>query len=114
MSAIAIVGDSGTGKSTSLGNIPEIGLVGLDPKETVLINVAGKDLPFKGGSKVYVGAISSNGNLLDTAEAKTISDAINYISDKRKDIKNFNIKNGAPNCQSIGDVLDPSGIKIVF
>ena len=48
MASIAIVGKSGTGKSTSLGQFPELGLKGLPPKETVIINVGGKDLPFKG------------------------------------------------------------------
>ena len=50
MSAISIVGKSGTGKSTSIGNIPELGIEGLDPKTTVIINVAGKSLPFRGGA----------------------------------------------------------------
>ena len=44
MSSIAIVGKSGTGKSTSYGQFPELGIKGLNPKETVSINVAGKDL----------------------------------------------------------------------
>ena len=47
MSAIAIVGPSGEGKSTSYGQVPELGIKGLNPKETVVINVAGKDLPFR-------------------------------------------------------------------
>tara|TARA_R110000868_G_scaffold14414_2_gene67018 strand:- start:29033 stop:29719 length:687 start_codon:yes stop_codon:yes gene_type:complete len=89
MSAVAIVGGSGTGKSTSIGNIPEIEISGLNPKETVLINVAGKDLPFKGGNKLYSGSVSANGNLIDTSDAKVISEAIKYISESRKDIKNI-------------------------
>lgn len=40
-----IVGDTGSGKSRSIIN--------LDPKTTVVINVLGKDLPFKGASKLY-------------------------------------------------------------
>lgn len=89
MSTVAIVGGSGSGKSTSIGNIPEIGIQGLNPKETVLINVAGKDLPFKGGNKLYVGAVSANGNLIESSDAKVISEAIKYISESRKDIKNI-------------------------
>jgi len=42
---IAIVGPSGTGKSTSIRT--------LDPKETFIINVARKELPFKGAEKLY-------------------------------------------------------------
>jgi len=37
---IGILGDSGKGKTTSLRN--------LDPEETVIINVSGKPLPFRG------------------------------------------------------------------
>ena len=42
MSSIAIVGKSGTGKSTSYGQFPELGIKGLNPKETVVIIVTGK------------------------------------------------------------------------
>ena len=42
---VAIAGISGSGKSTSIKY--------LDPKETYLINVSGKNLPFKGSSKIY-------------------------------------------------------------
>lgn len=43
--AIIILGKSGTGKSTSIKT--------LDPKETVVLNVLGKRLPFKGSQSVY-------------------------------------------------------------
>jgi ABC-type dipeptide/oligopeptide/nickel transport system ATPase component len=42
---IGIVGDTGTGKSTSVKS--------LDPKTNFYINVASKELPFKGSSKIY-------------------------------------------------------------
>ena len=42
---IAIVGPTGTGKSTSIKY--------LDSKETYIINVAKKELPFKGSEKLY-------------------------------------------------------------
>ena len=71
MSSIAIVGDSGTGKSSSYGQIPEIGVKGLNPKETVVINVAGKDLPFRGWMKLYSGSIMQGGNYIETSEAYT-------------------------------------------
>lgn len=94
MSSVAIVGRSGTGKSTSYGIIPEVGIKGLNPKETVVINVSGKDLPFKGWSKVYNGKISEGGNYVESSDAAVISGAIKYISDSRKDIKSIIIDDG--------------------
>ena len=57
---ILIIGESGTGKSTSLEN--------LDHKETFLINVLNKPLPFRGWRKKYVETTKENpkGNLLTT------------------------------------------------
>jgi hypothetical protein len=89
MSAIAIVGKSGTGKSTSISNTPELGIIGLDPKKTVIINVAGKDLPIRGWKKLYTGKINEGGNYLETSDSATIAAAIDYISKSRKDIENI-------------------------
>ena len=94
MSAIAIVGPSGTGKSTSYGILPEIGIKGLDPKETVVCNVAGKDLPFRGWQKHYGGKLSENGNYIETSDSNTIAESIKYVSEKRPDIKNYVIDDG--------------------
>ena len=89
MPSIAIVGKSGTGKSTSYAQLPEVGIVGLNPKETVIINVAGKDLPMRGWKKLYTGKVSENGNYVATSDADAISKAIDYISNSRLDIKNI-------------------------
>ncbi len=43
--AVLVMGKTGSGKSTSMEN--------LDPKETFVVNVVGKDLPFRGGNKRY-------------------------------------------------------------
>lgn len=43
---IAIVGESGTGKSTSLRN--------LNPEETFIISTTGKPLPFRAWKKKYI------------------------------------------------------------
>lgn len=88
MPSIAIVGPSGEGKSTSYGPNPEIGIKGLNPKETVVINVAGKDLPFRGWMNMYKGDIGEGGNYLQTSDSDTIAKAIKYLSEGRKDIKN--------------------------
>jgi hypothetical protein len=79
MSSIAIVGKSGEGKSTSIGNMPELGIEGLDPKKTYYINVAGKDLPFRGWSKQYN---IENKNYSEASESKKIAELIRTISEK--------------------------------
>lgn len=94
MSAIAIVGKSGSGKSTSIGNIPELGIKGLNPKTTVIINVAGKDLPFRGWTKMYFGNIKEGGNYIETSDADTISKVIKFISDSRPEITDIVIEDG--------------------
>jgi len=92
MSAIAIVGKSGEGKSTSMGSIPELEIEGLNPKETFLINVtAGKDLPFRGWRKLYN---SENKNYLETTDAKKIAELIANISSKAPNIKNIVVDDG--------------------
>lgn len=62
---IAIAGPSGSGKSTAIQY--------LDPKETYLINVSGKRLPFKGSSKLY------NTDNKNYYEPLSIEDTINKI-----------------------------------
>lgn len=89
MAGVAIVGKSGTGKSSSFGIIPEIGVKGLNPKETAIINVAGKDLPFRGWKKHYSGKLTEGGNYLESSDATQIAKAISYISTDRTDIKNI-------------------------
>lgn len=96
MSAIAIVSNSGEGKSTSIGKNDELGIEGLDPKETVIINVADKDLPFKGWRKLYDSSkkISEGGNLVSTSDADKIAATIKVIVEKRPEIKNIVIDDG--------------------
>ena len=53
MSKILVLADSGFGKSSSLGNIPELGITGLNPVETYIISVTSKPLPFKGSGATY-------------------------------------------------------------
>ena len=75
---VAIIGDTGTGKSRSLLN--------LKPEETFVINVLNKPLPFKGSAKLY------------NKEAKTMINSENYsvilntmksVNDNAKHIKNL-------------------------
>jgi hypothetical protein len=79
---ILIIAESGAGKSTSIE--------ALDPKETFIINVANKPLPFKGWRKKYVAWSKENlgGNLYDKATPESIEACLRYISEKRPEIKN--------------------------
>ena len=94
MASIAIVGKSGTGKSSSYGQFPELGIEGLDPLKTVVINVAGKDLPFRGWKSKYKGKISEGGNYMESSDSDQIAKAITYINTNRKDIENVVIDDG--------------------
>lgn len=85
--AICVAGDSGTGKSTSIGKVSE-SMIGLDPKETLIINVMDKPLPFKGSKKLYGGLISEGGNYLATTDSEVIVDVLNYVDTDRPDIIN--------------------------
>lgn len=71
---IAVVGDSGTGKSTSIRN--------LDPKSTVILAPIGKDLPFK--SK---GFGKNNKNYFTDLDGMTIGKYLHAISEKKPEVK---------------------------
>lgn len=79
---VGIVGHSGTGKSASIE--------GLDPKETVIVNVSNKPLPFKGWKNKYIqGKLSEGANYVSTDTSATIVTAMKFISDNRPEIKHI-------------------------
>jgi len=78
---IGIVGGTGTGKSTSIKH--------LNPKETYIINVARKELPFKGSSKMYN---AENKNYKEVDEIVEITRLLKTISEKAEHIKNVIIE----------------------
>jgi hypothetical protein len=88
---IALVAASGTGKTTSLFPNEQIGIKGLNPKETVYINVANKPLPVRGAFKLYPPDthVKDGGNYLESSDIETIRKAIQFISTSRPDIKNI-------------------------
>lgn len=77
-----IIGESGSGKSTSLAN--------LNSNETFIINVIGKDLPFKGWKSLYKPYSKENpeGNYYSTYNPSTILKLYDKISEM-KHIKNI-------------------------
>jgi hypothetical protein len=77
--SILILGDSGTGKSTSLRN--------LDYKETFILNVVDKPLPFRGFKNKYI--MKEGGNFAISDNPNKICALIDNVSDHRPDIKNL-------------------------
>ncbi len=87
---VAVVGASGHGKSSSFVPNEELKIEGLNPKETVFINVSGKPLPMKGFLKLYPETdIRAGGNYISTEDCDTISKVIEWVSSNRPEIKNI-------------------------
>ena len=78
---IGIVGATGTGKSTSIKH--------LNPEETYIINVAKKELPFKGSEKLYN---AEKRNYKEVDDATEITRLLRTISEKAPHIKNIVIE----------------------
>lgn len=78
---IAVVGASGTGKSTSIKF--------LNPEETFIINVARKELPFKGANKLYNAELK---NYAEVDDAISIVNFLKSISTKAPHIKTIVIE----------------------
>lgn len=89
--SILVIGDTGSGKSTSLGKNDKLEIEGLNPKETFIINTKGKPLPLRGWKQHYIPidmkAGPAKGNYLATTDSKIIVDTINFINSNREDIK---------------------------
>lgn len=78
---VGIVGATGTGKSTSIKH--------LNPEETYIINVAKKELPFKGSEKLYN---TEKKNYKEVDDANEITRLLKTISEKAPHIKNIVIE----------------------
>lgn len=76
-----ILGKSGTGKSTSIKT--------LNPKETVVLNVLRKRLPFKGSSSIYN---AENKNLFNVDEYSQIINMLSSIDKSATHVKNVIIE----------------------
>lgn len=79
--AILILGESGSGKSTSIRTLP--------PEETFIVNVIGKPLPFRGSNKNYTKLSSDGltGNYYCSDNVAKIKRAIYLVNEKRPEIK---------------------------
>jgi hypothetical protein len=78
-----VIGEPGTGKSTSIRN--------LKAEETFIINVVDKPLPFKGFFKGYKAITKENpeGNYYATDNYETIKRIIESVNSKKPHIKNL-------------------------
>lgn len=79
--SILILGESGTGKSASIRNLPS--------SETFIINVNNKRLPFKNNKKQYIPVKNGDGNYIASDDSMHIIKILDYIDKKRADIKNI-------------------------
>lgn len=73
---ILIVGESSTGKSTSI--------FGLNPEETFVVSCAQKTLPFKGSKKLYTRYSKKDnptGNFYSTSNPDVIGKLLDYVND---------------------------------
>lgn len=75
---IVILGESGTGKSSSIRTLPN--------EETFIINVLNKPLPFRGYKKKYNSELS---NYFETDSYQQIIKYILAINERRPEIKNI-------------------------
>jgi hypothetical protein len=92
MAKILILAKSGFGKSTSIGEIPELGLKGLDPKTTYLISCVNKPLPFRGANKKFVVTTPdkiADGNRIITNDAEVVARVITMLADPNAPFKNI-------------------------
>ena len=81
--AVLILGESGSGKSSSLRT--------LDPKETFIINVVNKPLPFRGAVAKYkkFSSETNEGNYYATDNSAKIKKLIQYINEKMFHVKHL-------------------------
>ena len=79
--SVLVIAYSGTGKSTAIRT--------LDPKETFIINIANKPLPFKGLKANYTMISKDNptGNMTSASTAAGIIKAMQHVNDKLTNIK---------------------------
>lgn len=92
---IAIVGESGVGKSTSILKNDDLGIVGLDPTETFIISVANKGLPTKGWKQYYKPfhpTENPTGNWYASDKSANIRNALNRVNTLMPNIKNIVIE----------------------
>ena len=84
-----VIADSGFGKSTAICPSEELGIKGLDPNTTFIVNVSSKDLPARGWKKLYKhiqGKDLNSGNYVETNNGLDIAGLISILNDKKPEV----------------------------
>lgn len=81
---VYIVGRSGSGKSTSICPIEKVGIKGLNPDSTIIINTDQKPLPAPGFVSLYN---AEKGNYYKTSDTVEVVENILKPSHKRENVK---------------------------
>ena len=87
-----VLGATGSGKSSSICQIPEYEIQGLNPAETFIVACKRKELPIRGWMNLYTqvpeGQPPDSGHYRYTNRAQAIANTLTHISGSRPDIKN--------------------------
>ena len=89
--SVLVIGSSGSGKSTSIGEIEELNIKGLNPKETIILSSLGKELPWRNSAKqytIYNKEKNPTGNMIITSDPKVVLTWLHFINSKMPHIKN--------------------------
>ena len=84
-----VIAESGFGKSTAICPSEELGIKGLDPNTTFIVNVSSKDLPARGWKKLYKhiqGKDLNSGNYVETNNGLDIAGLISILNDKKPEV----------------------------
>lgn len=82
--SVLVVAETGSGKSTSIES--------LDPKETFIVNISNKGLPFPGWKSKYTvwdATTNPTGNMYVKSDPKGVFGCMQYVNTKRPEIKNL-------------------------
>jgi hypothetical protein len=92
---VLILGDPGTGKTTSLGMNESLGIKGLSPDKTFIITTTKKPLSFPDSTKLYKicdptqTPTKENGNRFISNDGDIIAKVMLFVAANRPDIKNI-------------------------
>lgn len=88
---IGVIGEPTKGKSASIVPNERLKIKGLNPEETIILSFSGKQLPVKGANTLYPRdkKITEGGRFVHVKDVKLVPQIINYISDKRPEIKHI-------------------------